>query len=890
MTMTQSLSDSGESQRFDSTTLMSVFANMQRGQYRGSMGPMSNSLTGLNTERDPTNYAAVNQFVYTLNHQERESLFRNSRICKNLVLTYPLEGRWANFTFGTKRSDYGADSQTVDDYFENGLKTGSLHKKFVDASIEARLHGRSYLLLGIEDGRAFNKPVDWENINSFDWAEVRVYTQVQESEKNRDTYMVALDFDNMRANLKDNGTVIEVHKGRLLEFVGDYLPDSILESTQTHDSCLQAAFGGFSLAMNALLSTNAMMADHSLFWYKLDGLAQLIRQGKQDEIYSRFLSLQMGKSVLKGLALDAKAEEIGFVARQYGGVKEIVDLMLSFLVAETGMVRYKILGVANNAGLGAEGRGLQDRLEHAFKLNSWQMFTWKDNLMFCLKVYLCSKTGMTQGRLPKSYGFVFPPSLELTPLEMAEIQEKNVNVMNTAVTAGFLHKYEARMALFGASEPPVILAVSLDDRMNVYMEDQMNNETDQIGQPTQQTAFQTPEDPNVDPSTEADQTLNEIDTNFDADTKIGGSARTIEERRQADRLSRWEIQTRERQKPYIVYAASRNEAIRKANKAFTGGKKTIIGVRSLHDEQRGTYYKANTDEEDEEEILVPNTAYRQDILEHNKKSKKWILWNHNHTKILGEFDTEEEAKKREAQINFFKHKADDDQSPENQIDQFTRLKKRTLDQLKSISEVTPSDLKKILSVFDGVDRPSNRIGVIQSSLETVSSTLQSSVDDLFNKVISVDDFILEVGENLQTIHVMNAVQANNGKTELPENHLNIVRKNLSDQFLTGKDETTGKQFGLKFLAQDLELGQTADQLKNRVDLFSMSGKATKEEVTLDNKTAQGMTEGLRILGASEHCPECIEYGARGWVKLEDLILPTQGCSCKNKCKCRILYR
>ena len=37
------------------------------------------------------------------------------------------------------------------------------------------------------------------------------------------------------------------------------------------------------------------------------------------------------------------------------------------------------------------------------------------------------------------------------------------------------------------------------------------------------------------------------------------------------------------------------------------------------------------------------------------KNGKWILYNHDGTKILGEFDTKEEAEKREKQINYFKY-------------------------------------------------------------------------------------------------------------------------------------------------------------------------------------------------------------------------------------------
>lgn len=38
-----------------------------------------------------------------------------------------------------------------------------------------------------------------------------------------------------------------------------------------------------------------------------------------------------------------------------------------------------------------------------------------------------------------------------------------------------------------------------------------------------------------------------------------------------------------------------------------------------------------------------------------KSGNKWKLMNHDGTEVLGEFDTKEEAEKRERQINYFKH-------------------------------------------------------------------------------------------------------------------------------------------------------------------------------------------------------------------------------------------
>ena len=141
----------------DSATLARVFNNMSG---RGSIG---NPTTGLGTSRDPSTHAEVLQ-PYQLSHLDCENLIEGSRIARNIVSVYPMESSWANFTFGNENyRKYSSYSQKAADYFQN-LKTGSLHMKFIEVSIEARLHGEAFLLMGFEDGQSYDKPLNEDNL------------------------------------------------------------------------------------------------------------------------------------------------------------------------------------------------------------------------------------------------------------------------------------------------------------------------------------------------------------------------------------------------------------------------------------------------------------------------------------------------------------------------------------------------------------------------------------------------------------------------------------------------------------------------------------------------------------------------------------------------------
>jgi hypothetical protein len=75
----------------------------------------------------------------------------------------------------------------------------------------------------------------------------------------------------------------------------------------------------------------------------------------------------------------------------------------------------------------------------------------------------------------------------------------------------------------------------------------------------------------------------------------------------------------------------------------------------------------------------------------------------------------------------------------------------------------------------------------------------------------------------------------------------------------------------------------------RVEMYAKSGFATYEETRRDGARDDGMTEERRVLGNAEHCADCVEYAARGWVPIG--TLPRIGQSqCLTNCKCHFEYR
>lgn len=465
------------------------------GALENTYAALRNSNTGIGTSRDKTQLSSVNLYAYTLSEAERVALFRQSKIAQKAILTYPLDAArgWVDFTFGQSK----IKPQDLHNYFNN-LKTGNLRTAFKEASIEGRWHGDGWLLLGIDDGQDWDQPVNENNIKSFRWVENLYWNEVTPdftySTRRPQHYFVSTG---LSGGIPDNNgertgiSFVRVHRSRILRFPGDSLHGSAINyNAGRNDSILQSMFDAFSQFFMGLGSSSAMLADYSVFIYKLNGLAKLIQQGKQDELMQRFLTIQMGMSTMKGLAMDAEKEDGSFVQRSYSGVKDILEQLLEQLVASTDMPRYKLLGSSSKEGLGSANKGEAERYDWASRVNSWQVDNWDDALRYCVRLALLAKDGITRGKLPDDYGIIWKNTLQLTPLEEAELRLKKAQEAKIHVEIASLAPYEVRMSAFGgAAYSPEI---TLDPRVTKVMEDAINTPTEpKQEEPTEETEQKT---------------------------------------------------------------------------------------------------------------------------------------------------------------------------------------------------------------------------------------------------------------------------------------------------------------------------------------------------------------------------------------------------------------
>jgi uncharacterized protein len=405
---------------------------------------IGNSATGLGTRRDKGSHVSIPRAIHLLDVYQRGALFRSSRICRRAVESFPIAagGNGWLWTFG------GAAKDTQIKKLDAYCKKLKLKQRLVSASIEARKHGDGYLLIGAADGLDIDKPIG--NVKTIEWIEFIGHHECQPGPGY--LHQEDPDYYYLSGGAAKNKAVGMVHKSRIIRFVGDRLEGfEYQQNGGQNDSVLQTMLGALIQFRTGIDSTAGMLADYSVFLYKLDGLADLVMAGETDKLLSRFISMNMGMSVTQGLMMDAENEDASFVQRNYTGVKDMVDVLIEQLVAAADMPRSKLLGSAANTGLGAANRGDSDREDWELARKDWQVNNWEEPLLRIGNLILGAADFGARGTR-KDFGVMFPSGLSLSAKDQAEVRKINAERFKIEKEAGILHEEEIRQALYGSAE------------------------------------------------------------------------------------------------------------------------------------------------------------------------------------------------------------------------------------------------------------------------------------------------------------------------------------------------------------------------------------------------------------------------------------------------------
>jgi len=165
------------------------------------------------------------------------------------------------------------------------------------------------------------------------------------------------------------------------------------------------------------------------------------------------------------------------------------------------------------------------------------------------------------------------------------------------------------------------------------------------------------------------------------------------------------------------------------------------------------------------------------------------------------------------------------------------------------------------------------------TLDTSEQKVMTLARQLQSGQITLQEWQLGMRDTLKSIHLASSALAKGGWAQMSQADYGRVGFRLKEQYAY-----------LEKFARQIEKGYLLDgRFLNRVQLYAQSGRLTYHMVQRSEMLIRGMTEERNILGAADHCTECVGETERGWVPIGDLVLVGQRI-CMSNCRCSVDFR
>jgi hypothetical protein len=279
-----------------------------------------NDVTGFGTARDKTTYTVFGGYQI-LQPQQASSLYHGDDLAARIVDIVPDEMLREGF-------DVDVGDPTENAEIADALEALGARQKLGNAIRWGRLYGGGGLLIGADDGRSAAAPLIPERANALQylyevdrrylwpctWYAEPGHPKLCQPE----TYFVSPTGQYAAAN-------IIVHETRLLLFGG--ATTGILErevNAGWDHSILQRVVDVIRAFNTGFKAVEVMLTDGNQAVFKLQGLAAMIGAQGEDLLRARLQAMDMVRSVLRALVLDAGDPETG------NGAEDIQRLAVSF--------------------------------------------------------------------------------------------------------------------------------------------------------------------------------------------------------------------------------------------------------------------------------------------------------------------------------------------------------------------------------------------------------------------------------------------------------------------------------------------------------------------------------------------------------------------------------
>lgn len=339
--------------------------------------------------------------------------------------------------------DFKLNDPDVEDFISDELDRLDWEEIAATAIKWSRLYGGAIIVMLVDDGCELDEPLDWENVEEIE--ELLVYERAvvepdrtslydYNPEKTRrygskfqkpEFYTVNSQYGSFR-----------VHESRCLIFKNGKLPETGVYSTYQYfgipefmriKDALRNAVVSHGLAPKLLERCVQAI-------YKMKNLSNLLDTiDGEEKVLKRLEVIDLARSILNSLVIDAEGEDYDFKSMPLSGVKDIIDTTCNMLSAVTNIPQTILFG---RSPAGENSTGDSDMENYYNFVNKIQKMMLKKNMRVLLDIIF--KCGQKKGDIQEipAYKVEFIPLWSLSEAEQANVDAVKATTEQTkAATA-----------------------------------------------------------------------------------------------------------------------------------------------------------------------------------------------------------------------------------------------------------------------------------------------------------------------------------------------------------------------------------------------------------------------------------------------------------------------
>lgn len=378
-----------------------------------------------------------------LDDQTAMDLWRGDDIAARMVETIPNEALRQGWTLNV------GDQELAEELMARSEELNA-HATFLQAKKIERAVGGAAIFPVINDGQSdMRLPLNEERISKishlqiFEPQELRPHVFYDDPLAPKfgepKTYLL---YPRMRQGAPRVSGGVEIHESRLIVFPGIRVSRTQVSANGHGDSVLSRGYRILRDFNVSWAATTALLHDFSQAIFKIKGLAELIAHDKDDVIKTRIQAVELARSTIRAVLMDA-TEEFERKQTPVAGLAELLAALATRLAAAADMPVTLLMG-QSPSGLNATGesdiRFFYDRVE------SHRTLGLKPQISRFTYLLIRELQGPARGKEPDTWSVEFPPLWQPTAMEIAQTRKVIADTDNVYFSMGAVSAEEIALS------------------------------------------------------------------------------------------------------------------------------------------------------------------------------------------------------------------------------------------------------------------------------------------------------------------------------------------------------------------------------------------------------------------------------------------------------------